>query len=212
MSLSVNGSNSNNPFAYLQLWQQQATVSASGAQAQSDPLSALLASLGQSTRPQRRRSATASSTSGGVAVGRDLAAIRSADVAGLARAAGQQRDRATVVVATRQRGDRDRPDVGTAEPAGPARPSHHHHHMDANGTDGQTDRRSLQLPQIRLVESGNGRQQYPQSIAADAGAVNAAGRRAKHYHGLALIGITRCCFSCDRRPDPSPFRATARWT
>ncbi|HTV38187.1 MAG TPA: hypothetical protein VMF12_17285 [Xanthobacteraceae bacterium] len=48
MSLSVNGSNSN-PFAYLQsLWQQQGS-SASGTQSQSDPLSALLASLGEQT-------------------------------------------------------------------------------------------------------------------------------------------------------------------
>jgi hypothetical protein len=46
MSLSVNGSNTNNPFALFQsLWPQSA--SANGAQSQSDPLSSLLASLGQ---------------------------------------------------------------------------------------------------------------------------------------------------------------------
>lgn len=46
MSLSVNGSNTNNPFALFQsLWPQSA--SANGTQGQSDPLSSLLASLGQ---------------------------------------------------------------------------------------------------------------------------------------------------------------------
>ncbi len=46
MSLSVNGTNANNPFAYLQsLWQQ--TSGSSGAQGQSDPLSSLLAGLDQ---------------------------------------------------------------------------------------------------------------------------------------------------------------------
>jgi hypothetical protein len=46
MSLSVSGSNANNPFASLQsLWQQAS--SASGAQSPSDPLSALLSELNQ---------------------------------------------------------------------------------------------------------------------------------------------------------------------
>jgi hypothetical protein len=66
MSLSVNGWN-NNPFAYLQsLWQQG--LSASGTQAQSDPLSALLAELGQQGTAGTPASATTSSASGATTV------------------------------------------------------------------------------------------------------------------------------------------------
>ena len=49
MSFSVNNSNSNNPFAYLQsLWQQGSSTN--GTQSQSDPLSALLAALAAQIR------------------------------------------------------------------------------------------------------------------------------------------------------------------
>lgn len=68
MSLAVNGWNTNNPFAYLQsLWQQG--PSASTTPAQSDPLSALLASLGQQgTAATPPASATTSPVSSATAV------------------------------------------------------------------------------------------------------------------------------------------------
>ncbi len=60
--MSVSGTNASNPFASLQsLWQQAS--SATGAQAQSNPLSALLAALGQQS------GGGASSTSGAASTG-----------------------------------------------------------------------------------------------------------------------------------------------
>jgi hypothetical protein len=61
MSLSVTGSNNGNPLAFLQsLWPQSA--SANGTQGQSDPLSSLLAALGQQN-PNATSSSAASPTS-----------------------------------------------------------------------------------------------------------------------------------------------------
>lgn len=63
MSLSVSGSNANNPFTSLQsLWQQQLSVS--GAQSPSDPLSALLSALNQQAAGGAGVSSTNSSASG----------------------------------------------------------------------------------------------------------------------------------------------------
>ena len=138
MSLSVNASNSTNPFAYLQsLWQQQAT-SASGTQAQSDPLSALLASITGQASSTTATSTAASSTSAtpsssttspqfGQQTLQALLALQSSSanaqpLASQFGAATTGDDPCRRCRAIRAGGRRHR----------------HHHSMAANGTNGQT--------------------------------------------------------------------------
>ena len=140
MSLSVNASNSTNPFAYLQsLWQQQGTP-ASGTQAQSDPLSALLASITAqassttATAPGTAASSTAttspSSTTSPQFGSQTLQALLAL------QANGANTQPLAAQFGTTATGD----DPLAALQSQSSQSGHHHHHhsLAANGTNGQT--------------------------------------------------------------------------
>ena len=140
MSLSVNGSNSPNPFALLQsLWQQN--TSANGTQSQSDPLSSLLAALGQQdSASATAANATTATTSSGSGVTAPSGATSpqfgpqtlEALLALQANGSGSQSLASQFANAT-----------GGLDPGGSQQASqsqgghhHHHHHMGSGGGSG----------------------------------------------------------------------------
>jgi hypothetical protein len=137
MSLSVNGSNQNNPFALQSLWQQQAW-SASGTQAQSDPLSQLLAELGQQgTGAASTASGAASTTAGTAAVTASTSPQFSPQTlqALLALQDNGSNPQSLFTQLTDAANDADLTS-GQAGQTQPGQDQHgrHHHHWDANGS------------------------------------------------------------------------------
>jgi hypothetical protein len=136
MSLSVNGSNQTNPFAFLQsLWQQQGS-SASGTQAQSDPLSALLATLGQSAGPTSSVNAPTSSGSGAPAIsGSTLPQFGPQTLQALL--ALQANGANPQSLATQFADAASGADPASAAQPGQGHHGHHHHHTFAGNAGGE---------------------------------------------------------------------------
>jgi hypothetical protein len=139
MSLSVNGSNQNNPFALQALWQQQAS-SASGTQAQSDPLSQLLAQFGQQgTGTTSTASGTGSTVAGTTATpGSSSPQFGSQTLQALL---ALQTNGSNAQSLASQFGDDvtgDDPLAALQSQSSQGGHHHHHHHMGTNGSNAQT--------------------------------------------------------------------------
>ena len=135
MSLSVNP---NSPFAYLQsLWQQQ-TSSASGTQAKSDPLSALLGSIGEQATPPAGSAATSSAST--AASTTSVASPQFGSQTLQALLALQDNSSGAQSLATQFGDATTGDDPLSALQSQPSQGGHHHrhHHMAADGTNAQT--------------------------------------------------------------------------
>ena len=142
MSWSVTGSNNSNPFAFMQsLWPQGA--SANGTQGQSDPLSSLLAALGQQNPAAQNSGANSSSP-----------VSPSAGTSGASSTSGQFGPQTLQALLALQTDSSDPQAlasqfanaVNDADPTGSQQAGasqgqgghHHHHHMGAGGSGSQS--------------------------------------------------------------------------
>jgi hypothetical protein len=136
MSLSVSGSNTNNSFVYLQsLWPQAS--SASGSSSQTDPLSALLAELGQQgAGTTSAASGTASSTAGVTAMtGSTPPQFNPQTLQALLALQGNGSSPQSLEAQVDNGADGD--DPLSALQSQPSQSGHHHHHhsMGADGSN-----------------------------------------------------------------------------
>jgi len=133
MSLSVNGSNSPNPFALFQsLWQQQSS-SANGTPNETDPLSSLLAALGQQdTGSTASANATPSATSSGSGATSPQFGPQTLQALLALQANGSGSQSLASQFANAVNGL----DPGGSQQAGQSQSGHHHHHHYMGGGGG----------------------------------------------------------------------------
>jgi hypothetical protein len=139
MSLSVSGSSANNPLAYLQSMWQQAS-SAGNSSSSSDPLSALLAELGQQgSGTASAASGTASSITGAMATtGGTSAQFNPQTLQALLALQGNGSSAQSLESQFDNGADGD--DPMSALQSGQSQGGHHHHHsMDATGSDSSSN-------------------------------------------------------------------------
>ena len=139
MSLSVNGSNTTNPFLSLQsLWQQASSPNST--QASSDPLSALLAAIGQQSAGATAAISGANSTGAGAAAVTGGTTAQFGPQTLQALLALQSNGSTPQSLASQFENAANGVDPLSALSSSQSQAQqghhHHHHHMDANGGTG----------------------------------------------------------------------------
>lgn len=155
MSLSVSGSNQNNPFSWQSLWQQQGS-STSGTQTQSDPLSQLLAEIGQ-TGSGAASTASRTTSSGYSATSSSGTSSQFGSQTLQALLALQSNSSSAQSLASQFGNDVTGDDPLASLQSQSSQGGHHHHHQSAaNGTNGQTTSTSTDTSSSSSLSSESG--------------------------------------------------------